>query len=390
MSVSHELRATPIAERRPAPDLARGGMLLLIALANVHLYVYGTPIGTRGYPRALDPADQVVALLQMMFVDGRAYPLFGLLFGYGITQLARRREDVGVPVPQIVAIVRRRGFWMIVIGLVHTALLWAGDIVGAYGVLAVLLAGPLVRGSTRTLTIIAIVGIAVMSLVYAGSTLTPPGDPVAFLLSMPVTDPVAAAGVRLLEWGSLNLPVQAASVVGPVALGVLAARAGILDDPARFRPQLVRATVIGIVAAGVLGLPAALSAARIWTDASIPALLAAGAAHGLGGYLGGIGYAAAFGLLAIRITRTGGGVLSGALLACGRRSLSCYLAQSVAFVFLPAWTFGVGSRIGLWEAALIGLGAWLVILVIAAASERAGLRGPAEVLLRRLTYGPRR
>ncbi len=94
MSVTHELGATPLADRRPAPDLARGGMLLLIALANVHVYVYGSPIGPRGYPRALDPADQVVTLLQLTLVDGRAYPLFGLLFGYGITQLARRRIDV--------------------------------------------------------------------------------------------------------------------------------------------------------------------------------------------------------------------------------------------------------------------------------------------------------
>jgi uncharacterized membrane protein YeiB len=40
--------------------------------------------------------------------------------------------------------------------------------------------------------------------------------------------------------------------------------------------------------------------------------------------------------------------------------------------------------------ALLGAGAWLVILAVAAVSARAGVRGPAEVLLRRLTYGPRR
>jgi uncharacterized membrane protein YeiB len=148
--------------------------------------------------------------------------------------------------------------------------------------------------------------------------------------------------------------------------------------------------VVGIGAAAVLGLPLALMGAQLWDGGSVWTALAAGAAHAFGGYAGGLGYAAAFGLVAIRVTRTGGGVVSNALLASGRRSLSCYLAQSLAFVFLPAWTFGVGARIGLWEAALIGFGAWLVILVIAAVSDRMGLRGPAEVLLRRLTYGPRR
>ncbi|MGH3616391.1 MAG: DUF418 domain-containing protein [Pseudonocardia sp.] len=57
---------------------------------------------------------------------------------------------------------------------------------------------------------------------------------------------------------------------------------------------------------------------------------------------------------------------------------------------LPAWTFGLGGRIELWQAALIGLGTWGVILVIAAWSARAGYCGPAEILLRKLTYGPRR
>ena len=77
--------------------------------------------------------------------------------------------------------------------------------------------------------------------------------------------------------------------------------------------------------------------------------------------------------------------------ACGQRSLSCYLAQSVAFVpLLPAWTLGLGPQLGVAAAAVLGFGVWLVILVIAAVSGRAGYRGPAEVMLRRLTYGPTR
>lgn len=72
-------------------------MLLLIALANVHVYVYGQPTGVLGYPRDLSAVDRVVAAVQLVLVDGRAYPLFGLLFGYGIIQSARRRTAVGMP-----------------------------------------------------------------------------------------------------------------------------------------------------------------------------------------------------------------------------------------------------------------------------------------------------
>jgi uncharacterized membrane protein YeiB len=89
--------------------------------------------------------------------------------------------------------------------------------------------------------------------------------------------------------------------------------------------------------------------------------------------------------------RAGPGPVTHALQACGQRSLSCYLAQSVAFVaLLPAWTLGLGEDAHLWQTALVAIGAWLVILLIAEASARAGYRGPAELLLRRLTYGPRR
>ncbi|WP_432563756.1 hypothetical protein [Kineococcus sp. SYSU DK003] len=76
-------RATPSSRRAPAPDLARGTLLLLICLANVHLYLYRDPLGLRGYPTAqrMSEADRVVAALQTLLVDGRAFPMFGMLVG---------------------------------------------------------------------------------------------------------------------------------------------------------------------------------------------------------------------------------------------------------------------------------------------------------------------
>src|SRR6185436_16043280 len=120
----------------------------------------------------------------------------------------------------------------------------------------------------------------------------------------------------------------------------------------------------------------------------------------LGGYAGGLGYAAAFGLLVIRRGAAaphgvrGGRVVAGsvtarppalgrprpvlhACAACGQRSLTCYLGQSVLFVaLLPAWTFGLGARLGVAQAALLAVGVWLVMLLVAVLSARAGHRGP--------------
>ncbi|MGH3993787.1 MAG: DUF418 domain-containing protein, partial [Pseudonocardiaceae bacterium] len=88
--------AIAVSERSLAPDLARGAMLLLIALANAHIYLYGHPVGVRAYPIPESIGDRVVVLLQMTFVDGRAYPMFAFLFGYGIVQLLRRHTSKGV------------------------------------------------------------------------------------------------------------------------------------------------------------------------------------------------------------------------------------------------------------------------------------------------------
>lgn len=384
--------ATPVTSRALAPDLARGGMLLLIALANVHVYLYGHPIGVRGYPRDVEGVDRVVALLQMTFVDGRAYPLFGLLFGYGIVQLAWRRSAVGLPASAVTRLVRGRGAWMVAIGAVHGVLLWPGDIVGAYGLLAVVMAGLLVSGSNRGLVVTVAVGVLLVTLFSALTGLTPPGDPQAFLPSMAIADPGAALVARAGEWVTIGLLSSIVGVFGAVALGAWAARRGVLDQPERYRRLLVRIATGGLVVAVLGGLPLALMAAQLWTSPSLGAMLLAGALHGMSGYAGGIGYAALFGLLAIRTTQRGSaGPFTGALRASGQRSLSCYIAQSVAFVaLLPAWTLGLGAVAQLWQASLIGFGAWLVILLIAAASDRAGHRGPAETLLRRLTYGRRR
>jgi uncharacterized protein len=391
VTVTVDPGAMPVAARALAPDIARGGMLLLVALANVHVYGYGHPLGPRGYPREVEGVDQAVALVQMLLVDGRAYPLFGLLFGYGTGQLARRRAEIGMPTRAVTRLVRRRGAWLIAIGLVHGVLLWSGDVIGAYGLLALLLGGLLVRGSDRGLWLTTGAGVTLSTLLFAGSGLNVAGDSPALLPSIAESDPERALIARAVEWLGTGLLLQAFALFGAVTLGAWAARRRLLDDPRQHRTLLLQVAVAGIPLAVLGGLPLALMAAQLWTSASIPVVLLAGSLHALGGFAGGVGYAALFGVIAGRIAERGGpGAATRAVQACGQRSLSCYLAQSVAFgSILPAWTLGLGGNLQLWPAALIGFGVWLVILLVAAVSDRLGLRGPAETLLRRLTYGRR-
>ena len=389
MTRASQLGATPIADRALAPDLARGGMLLLIALANVHVYAFGHALGPRGYPSELSGPDRAVVLLQMLLVDGRAYPLFALLFGYGVVQLSRRRISAGFSPAEARALVRRRGWWMLLIGFVHGSLLWPGDIIGAYGLIAVLFAGVLVQRSTRALVVMAVAGTLLSALLYSGASLELPGEEM-YLPSMAEEGVGAALLLRASEWLAIGLAFSFAMAFGAVAIGVLAGRHHVLDEPERFVPLLRGLAVGGLTTAVLLGLPLAMMAAQLIEVSSVSIALSFGFAHALGGYAGGVGYAALFGLLAIRLRRRSPGAAAQVVLDSGRRSMSSYLAQSVVFVaLLPAWTLGLGGTVSPWQLSLIAVAAWVIITLAAGALGRAGRRGPAEVMLRRLTYGRR-
>ena len=72
----------------------------------------------------------------------------------------------------------------------------------------------------------------------------------------------------------------------------------------------------------------------------------------------------------------------------GRQAVAVVLPGPVGDLRSPprAWGLGLGAVLGSAGAALFAIGVWLLTVVIAYASERAGVRGPAEVLLRRLVY----
>lgn len=67
--------------------------------------------------------------------------------------------------------------------------------------------------------------------------------------------------------------------------------------------------------------------------------------------------------------------------------MSCYLAQSVAWLLLfEPYLADLPGAVGPAAAAGIGLAVWGITVVAADLARRAGRAGPAEALLRRLTY----
>jgi uncharacterized membrane protein YeiB len=71
--------------------------------------------------------------------------------------------------------------------------------------------------------------------------------------------------------------------------------------------------------------------------------------------------------------------------------MTLYLSQSVVFVAVfAAIAGGLGATATLTFATLVGLLTWLVGVLVAGPLARAGHRGPAELVVRRFTYGRER
>ncbi|PZG14621.1 hypothetical protein C1I98_39515, partial [Spongiactinospora gelatinilytica] len=105
------------------------------------MYLAGHPSGFRGYTLDGDPLDRLVAGVQMLLVDGRALPMFAALFGYGLARLAERQLASGRDWRQVRRVLRARGRWLLAFGFCHAALLFFGDILGAYGLIGLVLLG---------------------------------------------------------------------------------------------------------------------------------------------------------------------------------------------------------------------------------------------------------
>lgn len=380
-SASGRTAPTPDSERLLTPDLARGVMLLLIALAHSRMLHAGG--NAYNAPAGGGPLDVAVQALLTSLVDGRAAPLFGLLFGYGLVQMTRRYGGADGDPAGARRLVRRRGVWLVVFGVVHVVLLYSGDVIGSYGVLSLVFAGAVAWSGRRLWTVAAVlgaIGAAVAAAVQLGGGATPPLPAGATLLDSALIRATALPA----------LPLAAVASAAPVLIGIWAARSRVLERPARFRPLLRRVALLGFPTAALGALPVTLQAVDVWHPES-PAVVTAGfALFSLTGIAGGLAYAALIALVAIRIGERRGAITT-ALVACGRRSMTFYIAQSPVWLVLTEPSLvGLHGSLGAATAAGIAVATWLATVVAADLLRRAGRRGPAEALIRRLTYGARR
>ena len=425
----------PASVRYPAPDVARGFMLLLIALANAPFWM--VLLRTRA---EVTGADAVWMGLRAAFVDHRSYPLFAMLFGFGLATMARRRIEAGPRSTAAVAadadpavahasaadtataratrsgasaatditdtatahraaiagarrLIRRRGLWMLVFAAVHGAL-FMGDIIGAYALIAVVLADPIAGRGRRTQAVIGGLSAAVCLgyMLYIGwflsvggvtvGTAGAAGGGVVGGITEMLRGPLYPA-VSLVLWAGGTMVTILTSLTLPATLlGVRLADTDLLTRPDRHRRALLVGGAAALAVGAVGALPRVLPSLGVGVPARVTVV--ASALDVATGMVGACGWLA---LLAAWAGPSAGAPLRGArrlLSAVGRRSMSVYIGQSLLFALVFGALLLTGAPApGEAVLALIAVAVWAALAGACAWMERSGrTRGPLELLLR--------
>ncbi len=124
---------SPVAavERIVSLDVLRGFAVLGILVMNIQSFsmisiAYFNPTAFGD----LQGANYLVWFLSHVLADQKFMTIFSMLFGAGIVLMWQRAEAVG---RKATGLHYRRMFWLLVFGLMHAYLIWAGDILFIYG-----------------------------------------------------------------------------------------------------------------------------------------------------------------------------------------------------------------------------------------------------------------
>lgn len=400
----HEAEPIATSHRELLPDALRGFALFGILMVNIMSFAGGLDGGSLGaFTAATTAPDRVVVALVAFLAEYKFYPIFSFLFGYGFALFWRKARLRGADTDRLFA--RRVGF-MAVLGIAHGVLIWFGDILSRYALVALLLKGRLHFGPKRLLLSIrrwlvaAVLIAAALSLGSVADNLASSAFESVTQQNVPkreantATLHLYAAGSygditqqRLIDYA--NITVFFAFLVPQVLVlflcGAFIARAGWLRHADRHRDKWARILRIGLY----VGVPANLAWAAlqvtnameqsIWftpvaalLDVAMPVLAGA--------------YVAAFALLATDARRSG---VFRTLACAGRMPLTNYLSQSVICSFLLyGYGLGLGDDLRQSQLALLAVGIYAAQLVWSRAWLARFEQGPMEMMWRRFTYAP--
>jgi uncharacterized protein len=373
-------------QREPAIDVLRG--LALLGILLVHTSVFAMPALHAEYSRVMFPAahDRIADFLISWLIQGKFYPMFAFLFGWGAFVMASRAGDFS-------RLYRRRLLALLLVGLVHALLLFEGDILVTYALLgffvrrAINRAWPvekLVRRARLLILIGALLLVAITGTAtyLAGADAYPPDKLAELARQVREGGFLELLKYRVLFLGAviLLLVVQAPHILGMFYLGLAAARAFAVGGLEGARP-LARRLLPWTLWPGLIGggAASALSSFPLSLPGWVP-LIADAVGMGVFGPLLAIGW------LSLATLWLAGGApqaLARTVGAAGRMSLSGYVGQSLVMGFIyQGYGLGLFGTVGPARAALIAVATWAGLVAFSMAWLGTFRVGPLEWLIR--------
>ncbi|KRG80996.1 membrane protein [Stenotrophomonas daejeonensis] len=383
----------PVApnERIATLDVLRGLALLGILLMNIEAFSGPLDLSFTGIDPHWQGPDRWADAFVYVFVQGKFFTLFSLLFGAGFAVMAQRAEAAG---REFTRFYLRRSLGLLGIGLVHALLLWSGDILVSYALLSFMLLAfrEAPRGWLPALGVVVYLAASVLVLLLGAMVMLLPADAMAAQADAARSAIEAqrqvyghggylqAVAQRLRDFGTAlgGLLLVGPQVLGMFLIGAWFARSGAIARPGDY-PRL-----FGWLRWAVwpLGLAVMLLSAG-WQPYVAPGRFDLGTAavyalNALAGLLMCLGYLA-WGVRWSHRLRW--------LAPTGRMALSNYLLQSVLCTLL---FYGYG--LGLFEQ--MGRAWQLLFAVVLFAAQVLGSHlwlkhfrfGPMEWLWRAFTY----
>ncbi len=388
-------------QRLETLDVLRGFALLGILAMNIR--AMAAPMSAYMYPYALfdyEGPSRLAYLFTTVVFDLKMMGLFSMLFGAGVLLYANKRTESG---RSPIALWFRRMFVLLVIGLLHAYLIWAGDILVPYALCGILLLWWMRNRTARTLLYSAIVMLAIGAALAVAHGLTwgsmSEADRAADLELMMPTREQALGHVDLMRGGYLRFVAGSAAGTfmfetmffavfffwrcgGMMLLGMSLYKSGFLGG------RLSSSTYARVaLVATPFGLGLAFIGARELDRVAyaMPIRALVDLWNYAGAVFASIGYAATLIWIVKREAMAG---LRRRLAAVGQMALSNYLFHSItASVVFLGWGFGLAGRFDYAAQLLIVVAIWIVQLIISPIWLRSFRYGPAEWLWRTLTYG---
>jgi len=395
-----DVHPIPGKKRILSIDVLRGFAVLGILVMNIQSFsmIEAAYLNPSAYGD-LTGVNKWVWIISHMLADMKFLSIFSMLFGAGILMFSSHLEEQG---EKTASLHYRRILWLLFFGLIHSYLMWHGDILVTYAVLGLVLY-LMRKKKPKTLLITGSVFLAVPMLLYIFTHVSIPFMPqegISGIMGSWMPDSDAAARELAAYRGTYlsHLPLRVESSLmfqtfiffylmgwragGMMLIGMALFKWGVLSAERSnrfYRNGMLLGFLPGLslIATGIL-----------YNFSSGWALEKSMFLGSQFNYAGSIGIAFGYVCLINRMSRSvlyqG---LKSRLAAVGRMAFTNYLAQTILCTLI-FYRYGLGLFGGVqrWGQILLVLAVWAIQLVLSPLWLRFFRFGPVEWLWRSLTY----